>query len=257
MIGNISLIVLKRDGKMKTLVTDTPIGTIASFENDMFGRQVRQYGRYAEQDILDKNLRSIIEKSNVILDIGGHVGYHSIAYAKYNPSAQIRVFEPQKQIFELLKYNIEINNLFNNILPYNLAMGDKVRITTLLNFITDGPNAGKDIEYGSDDEFNLGGVSIGFNGERVDMITIDSLKLDKLDYIKIDVEGAETLVIMGGEETIRKFKPIICFEHNHKTISPEFIKSLGYDSLPTPFEILQSFGYTKFTSIQYENFIAE
>ena len=242
---------------MKTITIDTPIGRITALENDMFGRQLQEIGFYLEQEILDNNLKPIIEKSNSILDIGGHVGYHSIAYAKFNPKAEIRVFEPQKVLFDVLKWNIESNDLTDHILPFNLAVGDRNRITTLLNYITDGPNAGQIIEYGSNNEFNLGGVSIGFNGERVDMISVDSLNLDKLDYMKIDVEGAETLVLIGASETIRKFTPVICFEYNHKRISPQFIKSLGYEILPTPFEYFESLGYKKITPIKYENFIAE
>ena len=255
-IDNDILVAKIKDGNMKVQTIQTPIGEISAFENDSFGIQLKTDGKYLEQNILDDNLRPIIEKSNFILDIGAHVGYHSIAYAKYNPKSTIIAIEPQSNIFSLLKQNIEKNGLTDRIAPINCALGDKERDTTLLNYITDGPNIGDNIEYGTDKEFNLGGVSIGFNGEFVKMMTIDSLNLQHLDYMKIDVEGAETLVIMGGEKTIKKFKPVICFEHNYKKIDPEFIKLLGYNSLPTPFEILKSFGYTSFERIPYENFVA-
>jgi len=240
---------------MKSIV-QTPIGKLMVIDNDMFARGLKERGYYLEQEIIETELYPIIKQSDVILDIGAHIGYHSVAYAKYNPMADIMSFEPQKEIYNVLLQNIRLNNI-NNIRPFNVAMGDKIRETTLLQYITDGPNAGIDIEYETENEFNLGGVSIGFGGERVNMITIDSLNLTNLDYIKIDVEGAETLVLMGGEETIRKFKPIICFEYNHKILSPEFIKSLGYTALPTPFEVLLSYGYKRIKPIQYENFIAE
>ena len=72
------------------------------------------------------------------------------------------------------------------------------------------------------------------------MITLDSLKLEKVNFIKIDVEGQELNVIKGGVKTITKNKPIIFFEcwdinsHHWNNIPNthnelmEYIKSLGY-----------------------------
>lgn len=242
---------------MKVYTTNTPVGEISSFENDSFAKQVMELGYYAEQVILDNELKPYIEKSNTILDIGGHVGYHSIGYSRINPNAVIHTFEAQSNMFSLLKRNIEANQLEDKINIYNKAMGHKLGSMNMATSITDGPNANTNIEYGTDRELNLGGVSIGIGGEEVEMVTIDSLNLDSLDYIKIDVEGAESLVFLGGEQTIKKHHPVICFEHNHKSLPLDFIQSLGFDSLPTPFELLKSWGYTKFTNIPYENVIAE
>jgi FkbM family methyltransferase len=241
---------------MKIYTTNTPIGQISVHENDSFAKQVMELGYYAEQAILDNELKPIIEKSNTILDIGGHVGYHSIAYSRINPNAKIYTFEAQSKIYSLLKTNLEVNNLVDKITIHNKAMGHKLGKINMSTSITDGPNSNTNIEYGTERELNLGGVSIGVGGEEVEMVTIDSLKLDSLDYIKIDVEGAESLVFMGGEETIKKYHPVICFEYNHKRLPMDYIKSLGFDSLPTPFELLKSWGYTQFTNIPYENVIA-
>lgn len=239
-----------------TTVTRTPVGDLKTFVNDMFTDNLKQTGQYNEQVLLDDHLQTIIKESELIIDVGAHIGYHSIGYGKINPNAKILSFEPQKQVFELLKQNIDSNNLSNQIHPFNLAVGDKFRETTLSNTITDGENVGAQLQYGGDLSFNLGGVSLGFNGEIVNMITIDSIVLNKLDFIKIDVEGAESLVLLGGKNSIMKFKPAICFEHNHKQLSQDFIKSLGYDNLPTPFDILKSFGYTTIIELPYQNFLA-
>ena len=42
----------------------------------------------------------------------------------------------------------------------------------------------------------------------VQLTTIDELKLEKLDFIKLDIEGYEQLAILGGFESIKKFKPV-------------------------------------------------
>ncbi len=241
---------------MNIIRVNTPIGIINAYENDSFAKQLQQLGMYAEQSILDNELKPIIINANSILDIGGHVGYHSIGYSRINPTAKIITFEPQRHIFALLDQNVKDNNLQYSITLHNKAVGHKVGQMNLSTVVTDGPNANTNIEYGSDRELNLGGVSIGVGGEVVDMITIDSLGLDEIDYIKIDVEGAETLVLVGGEETIRKHRPVICFEYNHKRLSRDFVNSLGFAELPTPVELLKSWGYTSFIEIPYENIIA-
>jgi len=242
---------------MKIHTKKTPIGEISSFENDSFTKQIMELGYYAEQLILDNQLKPIIENSKIIIDIGGHVGYHSIAYARINPNAKIYTFEAQLEMFNLLKNNVLVNNLDNIITTYNKAVGHfdgKINMSTQ---ITDGPNANTNIEYGTDKELNLGGVSIGFGGEEVEIIKLDSLEFDKIDYIKIDVEGAESLVLLGAEKTIKKDYPIICFEYNHKKLSNDFLISYGFENISSPIDILKSWGYTKFTNIPYENIIAE
>ena len=242
---------------MKTYTKQTPIGEITAFANDSFAHQMQSKGYYAEQEILDSHLKEIIEKCDNILDIGAHVGYHSVAYCGYNPNAKIKCFEPQTQVFLLLKENIEKNGFVDRIEAFNMAVGDRIGETTLLGYVTDGANSGINVEYGTNNTFNLGGVQLGKGGQSIEIITIDSLELDALDYVKIDVEGAETLVLMGGEKTIKKFKPIICFEFNDfKKLSSEYLKELGYDSIKTPRELLESWGYTNFEAIKYENFIA-
>ena len=242
---------------MKVYTTNTPIGEISCFENDSFAKQVMSLGYYAEQSILDNELKPIIEKSNTIVDIGGHVGYHSIAYSRINPNAKIYTFEAQSKMFSLLEKNVNANDLSDKITIFNKAVGHYDGKINMSTHITDGPNPNTNIEYGSDKELNLGGVSIGFGGEEVDIVKLDSLEFDSLDYIKIDVEGAESLVILGGENTIKKFTPIICFEYNHKRLPSEYLNKIGLNNLISPIELLKSWGYTKFTNIPYENIVAE
>jgi FkbM family methyltransferase len=242
---------------MKIYTRQTPIGEISSFENDSFTKQIMEFGYYAEQLILDNHLKPIIENCNTVIDIGGHVGYHSIAYSRINPNIKIHTFEAQLEMFKLLKHNVETNNLIDKITVYNTAVGHFDGHINMSTQITDGPNSNTNVEYGTDKELNLGGLSIGFGGEEVKIVKIDSLQFEKIDYIKIDVEGAESLVLMGAENTIKRDYPIICFEFNHKKLSNDFLKSIGFENIPSPIDVLKSWGYTKFTNIPYENIVAE
>ena len=93
--------------------------------------------------------------------------------------------------------------------------GNEIKRVRMSNYISDGPNNDKPLVYDGYDQ-NLGGLSLGNDGEDVSMITIDCLGLTECDFIKIDVEGAEKMVIAGAANTIKKFKPTIFYECNHK-----------------------------------------
>ena len=73
----------------------------------------------------------------------------------------------------------------------------------------------------------------------VDVVTIDSLNLSGLDFMKIDVEGFEINVINGGLKTIEKFRPIITLEcwsnHNGGT---------SIDYTRDTFKVLMDMGYS-------------
>jgi len=74
--------------------------------------------------------------------------------------------------------------------------------------------------------------------------------------MKIDVEGAEILVLMGAKETIVKYKPLILFEHTDKSVSGEMKKSMGIDfELPNVIDYLHKLGYS-FYKLNTENILA-
>lgn len=52
------------------------------------------------------------------------------------------------------------------------------------------------------------------DGDTVEVITIDSMDLSGLDFLKLDVEGWELFALQGGRETIQRFKPVVILEEN-------------------------------------------
>ena len=79
--------------------------------------------------------------------------------------------------------------------------------------------------------------------EWVQSLTIDDLQLDRVDFIKIDVEGFETRVLKGGLQTIQKLLPVIYFEELNapmKTPEDGVYLSPGYE------EVLRPLGYDCF-----------
>lgn len=221
----------------------TKYGYMSYFKNDMAFADSLSQGKIYEQDLVLDVLKEHIVDSKVILDIGAHAGSHTILYKYLNPDCKIYCFEPQKKMFDLLTNNIKKNNL-SDVEVFNVGIANIKTDAELGKKIQDGDNTNLDIEYGTEKKFNLGGVQIGSGGEKIKTITIDSLHLEKCDFIKIDIEGFETLAFIGGRKTIKKYKPVILFENNYKNVSRDYAKKFNVPyPTPTPFEILEEYGY--------------
>lgn len=223
---------------------NTKYGYMSYFKNDMAFADTINSGNIYEEEFVMEFLQDIVRSSKTILDIGSHAGSHTVLYKYINPDCEIYCFEPQSEMFNLLNHNISKNS-FKNIKTFNNGVANISIKTSMSSSVLDGDNVGKDIEYGTNKRFNLGGLQIGNGGEEIETITIDSLNLKSCDYMKIDVEGFEPLVLIGAEQTIKKFNPVILFESNHKTISKEMAEKFGLSyPVETSFNILKSYGYS-------------
>jgi FkbM family methyltransferase len=170
----------------------------SALKNDWIGMDILGKGSWEPhiQVFLKRNLTN----NDVLLDAGSHFGWHSINSSKL--CKKIYSFEPQKPLYEVQKLNITQNNI-NNVELFNLALGSTKEIKNLHG-----------VDYASE-SIHMGDLSLqhdGSVGESVEVTTIDSLNLDKLDYIKIDVQGYEKFLLEGGENTINALKPTIIIE---------------------------------------------
>lgn len=170
---------------------------------------------------IEKFLKVNLSKDDVFLDAGSNYGYHSIVSSLL--CKKVYSFEPQKKLFDIQNLTIEKNKI-SNIQTFNCALGNKIETSQMLF-----------IDY--DKSCNFGDLSIGEGGAEINIVTIDSLNIERLDVVKIDVQGYEKFVIQGGLEIISKCKPsfIIEFEDHHlrkfSYSSEELIKfmmELGY-----------------------------
>lgn len=221
----------------------TEHGNICCLKNDIVFNSEMSTGKVYEEDLIVNNIIPLFNPSRkyLFLDIGAHIGSHSIIYSKLLTNSKIMSFEPQSVIFNILNKNIHDNNI-NNCTIFNNAIGHKNMDTTMSKYLYDGYDC--EIEYGVNKILNYGGIGLGNSGENVKMVTIDSLGLDQCDYIKIDVEGAEILVLMGALNTITQFHPIIFYEETDKTITDEMIQSMNIDfEYETPRNFLTRLGY--------------
>jgi FkbM family methyltransferase len=183
------------------------------------------------QDIFKK----YVNKDSVVIECGCHIGVHTIPLASLCKT--FYGFEPMPDTYDVLNQNIKLNNI-NNAIIYKKGVADKEG-GTQYSWIPENNPGGSGLNNNPMGKPNW--IKSTNQNIEVELTTIDSLQLDKLDFIKIDVEGYETLVIDGAINTIKKCRPVIIMEvwKNHngefdinytKTIFKNIL-DLGYDVL--------------------------
>ena len=157
----------------------------------------------------------------IVMDIGANIGIYTILLSHIYPKAKIIAIEASPTIFEMLRSNCKLNNLVfsgSNVLLINKAISDKDDITTefyekhsmstmLKEFLT---NLSSTILSNQDE----------LNKRVIRTITIDNLvetiNINEISLLKIDVEGAEVLALKGAIKTLtqKKIKNMIIEYHS-------------------------------------------
>jgi FkbM family methyltransferase len=159
------------------------------------------------------NLIKIHKEKNVIfLDIGANLGFYSIIlgklFEKNGLNYTVISIEPSPREFDRLKKNIEVNNLKNVILK-DIAISDFNGKSKF--FITKNKTGLSSLEKPEEDQ----SLQILVKTMKLDDF-LKEIKIEKVDIMKIDVEGAELKVLKGGAETLKKYKPLLMIEVSDK-----------------------------------------
>lgn len=214
---------------------------LAAFLPEAIQVKLRKYfGRDKEVELLV--LKKIISKGDLAVDVGAHHGIYTNQLKKLvGKSGKIYSLEPQPTLY---KYLTSAFKNYENIIVLNAAAHNVNSTQQLFTPIHNGSLA-------------TGGASLKKQNVQnsvqvVNTITIDSLNLDRCNFIKIDVEGGELSVLEGSLSTIKNFHPILLIEL-------DFMYS-GTD-LPKTIRLLQSFKYKPYVvenneliSLHYDEF---
>lgn len=180
-------------------------------------------------------------RGKVIFDIGAHIGFHSIYFARLTgQNGKVCSFEPNPKNVERLNLILDKNTDIKNIVSvYSVAVSDILgeEEFSMSDDIESGRSSGGFIDT-ADTIWERGAFKQrGFTEMRVKTVPIDSFKeilgiQETPDVIKIDVEGAESLVLIGAKNTIMSKKPIILMEV-HSMINMfnvvSFLTSVNYE----------------------------
>lgn len=165
------------------------------------------------------------------LDIGANIGIQSIRMAqRIGPGGKVYAFEPLEHLQSKLKKNLALNNC-SNVTVFPLALADNEEIKTI----------SIDEKRWNQGTFSLSQNNTGQSEQELKVKIGDRIaevaQLDRLDLIKIDVEGFEYQVIKGLKDTITRHRPRIIFEYDAtywsrtgQSISDclDLLHSLGY-----------------------------
>jgi FkbM family methyltransferase len=152
-----------------------------------------------------EKLFSLVKKSDVVIDIGANVGNVSLGFSKLvGETGKIYSFEPDPLNFKRFKKNVDLNH-FKNIETLNFGLGNKKGSFSIVVH----------------DELNRGMNRLVENAPSENTVLCEVLVLDdfisqnkvnKVDLIKIDVEGFEKKVLEGAYETLKFQRPILFIE---------------------------------------------
>ena len=184
------------------------------------GRSIELYGEYAEREI--GVLNQTVSAGMVALDIGAQIGAQTLFLArKVGPAGRILAFEPRRLMFQTLCGNMAINSI-TNVHCWNAAVGDQPGEAVVPPFDHQSPADMRTIR-----------LATGVEGERVPLVTIDSLNLPRCDFIRLALPGYEEAALAGGTATIARLKPVLYINCEAGAPSEDAlvrrIDSLGYN----------------------------
>lgn len=160
------------------------------------------------------------KKGDVFLDIGAHIGKYTFKMAReIGETGLVISVEPNPNNYEMLQKGIKLNNI-QSVIALNIAAWNIE--STLKLYI--GHLAG---HHSTKIDWKLGYHEV--RARPMDDV-IKELGIDKVDWIKIDVEGAEEEVLSGLEKTISNHKAKVIVELSHENIEKvkEFLKKEKY-----------------------------
>jgi len=202
---------------------------IPCFYNDKYEKE---FVRFMDQQVIDGGpygysdgaFHVTIEKGDIVIDAGAWIGDYS-AYAA-SKGATVYAFEPDTKLYELLCKTRELNKVDGEekIFPISKGLGSKeCKMNLSLDASAGGGNS-LIIDRGTNET------------ELIEVTTLDlfveKYKLEKVDFIKVDIEGAEREMLKGAVNTLKTFAPKLAICTYHLPDDPEVLEKIIKEANP-------------------------
>jgi len=195
-------------------------------------------GNYEKGETL--YFKNELNNGDTLIDIGANFGWYTTLFSTLaGDSGEVHAFEPVPWIYDELNANIALNHLPKNIKTNQIALGDKIDNVVINTF--------SGLSHGHSSISNLGRSD--YKTSSAAMVKLDDYIKEHMAgrhiaFIKMDVEGAELMVLDGAIEFLTKARKIkILFEINFETASA--FKYRPVDIIKK----LEGFGFEHFSKI--------
>lgn len=217
----------------KRLIEVKPIGSLAI--------QNRRHRGYWLRDPIDHEqfplgvLRQCVRESDIVWDVGANIGMYSRFEIQAFGASHVCAFEPMQDNLQLLRQNVELGGITDRVTIVPVALGDR---DTRMNLQVDdmqSATAVLDVVTGGKPSEGRANVGLPPKTEVVQVRSLDSVlaegELPEPTILKIDVEGAEALVLRGAEAFLKRTDALLMVELHG--IEPgrdvgRYLANLGY-----------------------------
>jgi FkbM family methyltransferase len=212
------------------------------------GRDIYFFGCYEERD--SEFVLHNIRECDICFDVGANVGYYTVMLAHFAKHGSVHSFEPVPLSYHLLSANVLINKL-NNVVVNRCAVGDHDGVTDFVVATDTAFSSMRDTGRRSVDE-----------AITVPLVTLDtyceSRGIERIDFLKADVEGAEEFVVRGAARLLAdaKRRPRLIMLELHDPMLQRYqcsiervlsiLRGHGYEAF-----VCQNSGLVTFTPEQY------
>lgn len=168
---------------------------------------------------VNKLLKLTVKPGWVVLDVGANIGCHTLtAAALTGPQGRVFAFEPNPEIRRRLGINLGLNRLAN-VTVVDKALSDRTDRMTLYLPPQGGSNQGQASLH------DPGGRTRPVEVEVLPLDQwVDQAGLDRVDLIKMDIEGHEVAALTGARSVLARHRPLVVFEYD-----PENWSQAGVD----------------------------
>ncbi len=212
---------------------ELPEGTVVLNSNDPAVSGAIAFGAFEPYE--SEIFRQSVKEGMIVVDIGANIGYYTVIAAKLTgESGSVIAFEPAPENYSVLQQTIKANN-FKNVSAHQLAVADR-RGELSLNLYESNKGKHSLVKDSS--------TAKGFSSSvRVQTVSLDEFlrehNIDHVDLIKMDIEGAESIALLGMMETLEKAKFLFL------EFTPSAIRKAGHDPEKILLQIL-GFGFEIF-----------
>ena len=171
-----------------------------------------------------KHGKNFLKDSDIIIDVGAHVGLFSTYASQFCKKGKIFCFEPIKENYQLLLENVKNNNL-DNLYCFNQAVYNNEKIKIFL----DEDNAAHSL-------FGIGSEFVEIQSTSIKKI-MDENRIEECNFLKLDCEGSEYEIISSvSDENLKKIKKI-SLEYHFSDSKPEKLNYLKQKLISAKFEL--------------------